>query len=223
MNSFDHYGGHIKGTDGEIVSLEDFKKPLMSLSERSYDILPIANTAEWDCPFESNSKSSLAEVEWPSRGLGKVLATNFGIRVRVMPRTAHQDMFLDNKIILPENPIKRSDRLSNSMSESIIGAMQITRSKFCVSSEDGQKLYQSIRSALLDGKKALVSFEGTANISSAFLDEVISNLYNGEFEEKKLEQSISYDGLSQEDFRLLENIIDWAKQDLKHSVSRAQA
>ena len=63
-----------------------------------------------------------------------------------------------------------------------------------------------------------VSFEGIQDISSAFLDEAISNLYNGEFDEEELKQKVNYVGLDQGDLHLLENIIEWAKEDFSIRV-----
>jgi hypothetical protein len=104
---------------------------------------------------------------------------------------------------------------------SFVNALEIAGSKFCVSSEDGRSLYQSIRSALLDGKNVLISFEGITNISSAFLDEAISNLYNGEFNEEELKQKINFKGLSPEDSSLLRNIIEWSKEDFVQHAQTA--
>jgi len=149
----------------------------------------------------------------------KSLGTDLERRMQVMPRRdIEQDTFLDNEIGDASknkitDDIKYDKKMETLLSQSFVNALEITRSEFCVSSEDGQNLYNSIRSALLDGKNVLISFEGITDISSAFLDEAISNLYNGEFNEEELKQKINYKGLSQEDSFLLRNIIEWAKED----------
>lgn len=156
---------------------------------------------------------------------GKSLGTNLvGRRLRVVSPTVldrYPSLNLDTGEAIKNIKDNSGKSLKGKIDDdiqSLVNASEMAESKFCVSSEDGQKLYQSIRSALLDGKNVILSFEGIANISSAFLDEAISNLYNGEFDEKDLEQKIKYRGLSEEDSSLKDNIIEWAKQDFAQSA-----
>jgi hypothetical protein len=121
----------------------------------------------------------------------KLIGTNFEEMIRILPPD------FDNDIIVTKNHIEKISERANSLNESSVSAVEIAESLFCVSSEDGQKMYQSIRSGLSTGKNILISFEGVVNISSAFLDEAIGNLYNGEFGEEDLKR-INYRG----EFRL---------------------
>jgi hypothetical protein len=95
--------------------------------------------------------------------------------------------------------------------QSFVNASEISGSRFCVSSDEGQKLYQSIRSNLLDGKKVHVSFGDVEEISSAFLDSAIGRLYQGEFAEREIEAKMIVDGLSEEDDFILRKVTDRAK------------
>jgi hypothetical protein len=160
----------------------------------------------------------------PKRNIGlsqdKLVGTDFNKMIIVGDSIVQRDRLSSKREI---SSIEAISKLSNFPCEFMANAVEIAGSKFCVSSEDGQKLYQAIRSALLDEKKVLISFEGNANISSAFLEEAISNLYNGEFKDEDLDQRIEYRGLSEDDLHLLENIIEWTKQDLNQSVSIAEA
>jgi hypothetical protein len=88
-----------------------------------------------------------------------------------------------------------------------IKAIDIVGCKFCVSSDDGQKLYKTIKKALHDGKMVSISFENVADISSAFLDAAIGQLYNGEFSEEELEEKLSLKDLSEEDLFIMNRII----------------
>jgi hypothetical protein len=80
-----------------------------------------------------------------------------------------------------------------------IKASDIVGGKFCVSSDDGQKLYETIKKALRNGKLVSISFENVADISCAFLDAARGQLYNGEFSEEELEEKLSLKDLSEED------------------------
>jgi hypothetical protein len=80
-------------------------------------------------------------------------------------------------------------------------------SKFCVSSEDGQKLHDLITKFLSTGKSVAISFTEVADISSAFLDAAIGQLYNGDFSEDELKQKLSLMDISAEDCFVLERLI----------------
>jgi hypothetical protein len=83
--------------------------------------------------------------------------------------------------------------------------------KFCVSSEDGQILYEKIKEALIGGRKVSVSFRNAVDISSAFLDSAIGQLYKGQFSEKELKEKVTFSDLSKEDSFLLGRVILRAK------------
>lgn len=84
---------------------------------------------------------------------------------------------------------------------------EIVGCRFCVSSEDGHKLYKAIKKAFHSDEVVCVSFKNVADISSAFLDTAIGQLYNGEFSEEELKEKLILQDLSEEDLFILERII----------------
>ena len=92
-----------------------------------------------------------------------------------------------------------------------ICAFDVAGCKFCVSSEDGQFLYERIKGALIGGKRVSVSFGNIAEISSAFLDVAIGQLYKGQFSEKELKEKLILIELSDDNRFLLERVILRAK------------
>jgi hypothetical protein len=88
-----------------------------------------------------------------------------------------------------------------------INAFDVSGCKFCVSSEDGQILYEIIKEALLNGKNVSISFQNVDDISSAFLDAAIGQLYRGQFSEEELKEKITIVDLSKEDIFLLKRVI----------------
>ena len=101
-------------------------------------------------------------------------------------------------------------------SKELIQVRDIVGSEFCISSEKGERLSKVIRDALSRRKKIRLSFAGVNNISSAFLDEAIGNLYNGDFQEEDL-KGINYGNISKEDLFLLSNVIEWAREGFRDS------
>lgn len=89
-----------------------------------------------------------------------------------------------------------------------INATKLAGSKFCVSCENGQELYQAIETALRCGKKAYVSFRDASEISSAFLESAIGKLYQGKFTKEELEEKLFIHDLSEDDKFILEMVID---------------
>jgi hypothetical protein len=94
----------------------------------------------------------------------------------------------------------------------IIRVNDLIGSRFCISSGRGEKLYEAIRLALLTGKKAYISFDNIADISSAFLDSAIGELYNGEFPKKELMEKITIKGLKRDDMFILSRVTERAEK-----------
>jgi hypothetical protein len=92
-----------------------------------------------------------------------------------------------------------------------IYATDVAACKFCVSSADGQHLHKKIQEALHEGRRVSISFADVLEISSAFLDVAIGQLYRGEFSEKDLKEKLTFLGLSKDDSFLLERVILRAK------------
>ncbi len=100
---------------------------------------------------------------------------------------------------------------TNEKLKETIRASDLIGCKFCVSSEDGQVLFEKIKKALTNRKKVNVSFENLSEISSAFLDAAIGQLYKGLFSDKELKEGLAFTGLSKDELFLLERVILRAK------------
>ncbi|MGD0955043.1 MAG: STAS-like domain-containing protein [Methanotrichaceae archaeon] len=103
------------------------------------------------------------------------------------------------------------------MGTGVMGPVEVIRvrdligSEFCLSSDGGQKLYGAIRPALLNGKRVHLSFRNISDISSAFLDSAIGELFNGEIPKADIIENLSIRGLSEDDSFILSRVIDRAE------------
>ena len=79
----------------------------------------------------------------------------------------------------------------------------------CVSSEDGQKVYNHI-SKSLDSKKVVLSFSGVTNLTSAFLNAAIGQLYS-KFSEEKIKTNLKVMDMEDDDKVILKRVVDRAK------------
>ena len=79
----------------------------------------------------------------------------------------------------------------------------------------GSELYEVIRSALLKGKKLHISFYNISDISTAFLDSAIGELYNGEFSKKDIQEKIKIRNLSEDDKFILDRVVERAEDYFK--------
>lgn len=71
----------------------------------------------------------------------------------------------------------------------IIKLVDVVGDGLCSASEDGEKLHAAIKAALQDGKRVRLSFQGVVDLTSAFLNAGIGQLY-GEFDEQTLKASL---------------------------------
>ncbi|HUS75602.1 MAG TPA: STAS-like domain-containing protein [Methanothrix sp.] len=101
--------------------------------------------------------------------------------------------------------------IGNIGSDDMISVFDVVGSGFCVASDDGYRLYNSIRAALLQGKKACISFRNITNLSAAFLDAALGQLCNGEFSFEEISNRISLIEISSEKMFLVECTINDAK------------
>ena len=94
----------------------------------------------------------------------------------------------------------------------------VVGSGLCVASDDGQKIYEEIEKAFKAGKKVKLSFDGVDDLTSAFLNSAIGQLY-GKFSEQEIKEklSISEGTATQENLVLLKRVVDRAKEFFKDS------
>ena len=94
---------------------------------------------------------------------------------------------------------------------STVKVSDIIRETICVACEDGQKVFEVLRQAILENRQICVSFEGISWIIPAFLNAAIGQLY-GEFSENKIDAIIAYTHLEEDDRALLLIVIDKAQR-----------
>lgn len=96
------------------------------------------------------------------------------------------------------------DRIKVKVSE-LIG------SQLCISSEDGQKVFETVRSLLKSGKEVTISFDNVSMLVSLFLNVAIGQLYEP-FSEENIRSMVQVEGLSKDDMELLKRVVDNAKK-----------
>jgi Icc-related predicted phosphoesterase len=96
------------------------------------------------------------------------------------------------------------------MNELRIDIFNIVGQKDCTLPEDGDKVFNSLKRALEENKKIVISFQNVEKLTTAFLNNAIGKLYK-DFEEDKIKQSLS-----------VENITESGKVRLKRVVTNAK-
>lgn len=105
------------------------------------------------------------------------------------------------------------------MIESIeIVIVDIIRSVHCAASEDGEKVYNAIHSAFQVGKNVRLSFRGVEDLTSAFLNAAIGQLY-GVYSEEAIKTKLSVSDAAQDDLVILKRVVERAKGFFKDSKS----
>ena len=87
----------------------------------------------------------------------------------------------------------------------------------CVAASDGQKVFAEIEDAIRSGKKVCLSFQGVEDLTSAFLNCAVGQLY-GKYSEQEIRAklSINENSVAPEDLRLLKRLTDRAKDFFKN-------
>lgn len=98
------------------------------------------------------------------------------------------------------------------MSESVdLGIVDIVGSGLCIASDDGDKVHSAIVRALREGRSVALSFKGVTDLTSAFLNAAIGQLY-GEFREDEIRGLLSVTDTTQDDLHVLSRVVERAKQ-----------
>ncbi len=80
----------------------------------------------------------------------------------------------------------------------------------CVSTDDGQRIYDTIAPLLRTGRPVALSFAGITTVIAAFLNVAIGQLY-GEFSDAHIRTHISVSDLDAQDTALLHRVVENAK------------
>jgi len=92
----------------------------------------------------------------------------------------------------------------------IIRVFDVVGSPLCVSSADGQLVYEKIIPLLREGRKVAISFAQVETLISAFLNNAIGQLY-GELSEDRVRELLSVRDMLPEDVALLKRVVENAK------------
>ena len=96
-----------------------------------------------------------------------------------------------------------------------IDIVSVAGSELCLAAEDGEKVYAAIVEALKQGDKVRLSFKGVEDLTSAFLNSAVGQLYS-EFKEAHLREAmLPPEDASPENLDLLKRVVDRAKSFFK--------
>ena len=97
-----------------------------------------------------------------------------------------------------------------SESASIVQVFDIVGTSVCVSSTDGERLYEKILPPLSKGHHIELSFTGVDIVITAFLNAAIGRLH-GSITATEVDRLLSWSGLDTDDDDLLDKVIENAK------------
>jgi hypothetical protein len=94
----------------------------------------------------------------------------------------------------------------------IIRVFDVVGTPLCVSSADGQLVYDKLAPLLREGRKVAVSFAQIETLISAFLNTSIGQLYGDpQIPEAKIRELLSVRDMAPEDVALLNRVVENAK------------
>jgi hypothetical protein len=86
----------------------------------------------------------------------------------------------------------------------------------CVSAQDGEILFQRIKDNIDQGKKICLSFEGVTDLTSAFLNSAVGQLYGKYTDEQLKDIMLAPINGNPDDLNLLKRVVDRAKDFFKN-------
>lgn len=93
----------------------------------------------------------------------------------------------------------------------VVRIVEVVGDSLCVTPQDGQKVFETIRTAIEAGKSVAISFAGVADLTSAFLNAAIGQLY-GLYPDQELKNRLSVRDASPSDLITLKRSVDRAKE-----------
>ena len=97
----------------------------------------------------------------------------------------------------------------------VISLFEIVGDGYCTASEDGDKVYAAITAALRDGRRVRLSFKDVEDLTSAFLNSAVGQLYDKFSEEEIRESLLPPDDASKDQLFLLKRVVDRAREFFK--------
>ena len=93
----------------------------------------------------------------------------------------------------------------------ILPIFAVVGSPLCVASNDGQKVYARLVSALKEGRSVALSFRNVTALTAVFLTAAIGQLY-GEFDEEEIRSLLKVEDVASDDLALLKRVVETAKK-----------
>lgn len=93
----------------------------------------------------------------------------------------------------------------------VVRIFDVVGGALCVSTEDGQRVHDTIATLLRENQKVVLSFEQIDTLISAFLNVAVGQLY-GEFPEKSIRELLSAQDISPDDAEMLKRVVENAKR-----------
>ena len=116
-----------------------------------------------------------------------------------------------------------SDKMGKATEEKVkIKIIETAGINCCVAACDGQKVHDKIADAFRNNSKVQLSFAETDELTPAFLNAAIGQLY-GTFPAEMIEKSLSFIDLDPEDEVILKRVMERAKGYLEHAYSCRKA
>ena len=103
-----------------------------------------------------------------------------------------------------------------------ISVFEVTGSPLCVASDDGQKVYDRLVTALSENLSVSLSFRNVSALTSAFLNTAVGQLY-GKFEEEQIRKLLQVEDIEPDDIALLRRVVITAKQYFQNKTAFEQA
>ncbi|MFZ4465085.1 MAG: STAS-like domain-containing protein [Bacteroidales bacterium] len=96
------------------------------------------------------------------------------------------------------------------MESTVFNIVNITGDRFCVEANDGQKVFEMIRKALLEKRNVTLSFLNVEMLTTAFLNTSIGQLYR-DFTEEEIKENLKVENISNSGLVSLKRVVDTAK------------
>ena len=93
----------------------------------------------------------------------------------------------------------------------VLSVFELIGSPRCFASEDGQKVYEQIETALMQGLSVSLSFRNVSALTPSFLSAAIGQLH-GTFDEERLQSKLAMKDLAPDDAALVERVVEGAKE-----------
>jgi len=91
-----------------------------------------------------------------------------------------------------------------------VSILEVVGSPFCVASDDGQRVFERLQAALTQQASVTVSFRNVSNLTSAFLNSAIGQLY-GIFSADEIRSRLRVTEIEPDDRALLKRVVQTAR------------